>query len=248
LIYIPQRGKDYHMRTKVVWIVSLLTLSGLLIWVFSHSFAETASEPCQESWPFLSEAEREGCIEAAGGMVHLKATDDALLSATTRARSTMAPLSGLATEVALTSAEGTPTSTRGADNNGTQSRDHDIRELLPEDRAGGPFSYRYYRSVWQIGSVMSDSGEIFALYAMTPHEQCAITTTTVGDAFNQLETYEREWTCPQERELLSITGATAPTGIISFTTSVSETGTFNLDTEEWTLDGEPWLPTATPTP
>jgi hypothetical protein len=85
---------------------------------------------------------------------------------------------------------------------------------------------------------------------MTPKEQCAIETATSNpdDYLDRLEEYEKKWSCPQEVGELVITGATGPTGIVSFTTELNQTGTFNLATEEWTLEGKPWLPGPTVTP
>jgi len=47
---------------------------------------------------------------------------------------------------------------------------------------------------------------------------------------------------------LAIIGATGPTGIVTFTITLSQSGTFNLATEECTLEGKPWLPAPTVTP
>lgn len=241
------------MKTKIVWIASLIVLGGTLILVFSLSFAESPlDDPCNESWSALSEAEREACIKQAGGLINMKATDDALLWETAQARPTMAPMAGLATQVAITAATGTPTDTPTLppDSGGIPPKEQIIRKVLPEERAGSPFSFRYYFSVWQIGAIPANNDEVLALYAVTPQEQCAVATTTGtrGSSFNQLEAYEQEWICPENSGAIQITDVTGPTGIIMFTDQSGRTGTFDLATEEWTLAGQPWLTTVTVTP
>jgi hypothetical protein len=55
--------------------------------------------------------------------------------------------------------------------------------------------------------------------------------------------YNKGWESPEDVGTMTITGitdltisATAPTGLVSFTTSSGKTGTFDIATETWTFN------------
>jgi hypothetical protein len=241
------------MTQRFVISAGLALAGSLLILLVSLTLAQSqpnassdTPDDCLRGWPRLSDVEQAACIEQAGGMPQLKATHDAQRQATVQARPTTAPMSGLQTQAALMEARGTPTITPTLPPDGIPPEAHRIERKRPE--AGSILSYRWFVSIWRVGAVLSADRRAYAFYVLTPKEECQLHTTTIGPDFSQLPRYEQQWSCPQDIGELTITGATGPTGIISFTNALSQTGIFNLTTEAWTLEGEPWLPTATVTP
>jgi hypothetical protein len=221
---------------------------------------------CQESWAFLSEQGRQRCINA-GGIVPLKATDEARLASTQLARPSTAPMSGFATSAALAEIAGTLTPTPTLPPDGIPAEDKRIEEVPPEGGGGsGRLNSRSYAGIWRVGAVLSDDRVLYAYYLATPKDTCQLVATTVGPDYSSLESYERTWSCPQDIGPIRITGVTGQTGVVSFTNytvppyvvtqvagvtpteSTAQIGTFNLSTEEWTLAGQPWLTTVTVTP
>ncbi|NJK80128.1 MAG: hypothetical protein HC914_09605 [Chloroflexaceae bacterium] len=218
---------------------------------------------CQGS--SLTDRDRQRCIEA-GGIIELKATDDARLWATTRARPTTAPMSGLATSAALVAARGTLTPTPTLPPDGIHPEDKRIERVIPEGGGGSLLSYRYFTSIWRVGAVLSEDRTGYAYYLMTPKDACGLRATTVGPDFSGLPAYERSWECPDHIGEIQITDVTSQTGLVTFTNytrppyvanrqpdvrytpPLTWTGTFNLATEEWTSEGHPWQPQATATP
>ncbi|NJK79017.1 MAG: hypothetical protein HC914_03580 [Chloroflexaceae bacterium] len=132
----------------------------------------------------------------------------------------------------------------------------ETRRIEPiTDRAGGPHVLRssYAASVWHVSALITPDGFVpYRLYVYSVREQCAIGTYVYPDPIGGYADFEdqhtRFWDCPYDAGELSITGATGPTGVVTATDEFSRTITFDLTTEAWTLEGEPWLPTATPTP
>jgi|GEM_PF-6337515 len=248
------------MKRKLATIVSLVIVgSVVLVWYLSLSLAQTppesepfhtltpTSDPCFLGWAGYSEAKKDACIERAGGLTELKATHDALRRATVQARPSTAPMSGLKTVAAQVAARPPSTPTPTFLPNGLPGWYDKIRPIKPEERYKTSIGYLYYESVWHVSGVVSESGVPYMLDVMTLQDQCVLETLTINpyDYLDRLEEYEKKWSCPQDVGEIVITGATGPTGIVTFTTTLSQSGTFNLATEEWTLEGEPWLPVPT---
>jgi hypothetical protein len=112
-----------------------------------------------------------------------------------------------------------------------------IRTVVPEHMESGELSYRYNRSVWRVGAVL-DGEYAHAFYVTSRKDMCALFTTTSNNESTQ---YRGMWECPEPLDPLVITNVTAPDGTVLFTTADGRSGTFDLSTKTWTLDGSPWL-------
>ncbi|NJK79372.1 MAG: hypothetical protein HC914_05490 [Chloroflexaceae bacterium] len=136
-----------------------------------------------------------------------------------------------------------------------------MREIDRTELAGSPPLLRGGNSVWQLGSVLFHNGSNFSsllLIARPPQDGEHASLALVPSRFeydNLLERYGAYWELPEDVGAITITTVSDVIitddhvkGIISFVTDQGQPGTFNLTTEEWTLEGEPWLPAATPTP
>lgn len=132
----------------------------------------------------------------------------------------------------------------------------ETRRIEPiTDLAGGPHVLRssYAASVWHVSGIITPDGLIaYRFYVYSVQEQCALGTYVYPDPVGGYADFEeqhiRTWHCPEDIGELIITDVTGPTGIVTFTDTLSRTITFDLATEEWTLEDEPWLPAATVTP
>ncbi|NJL33921.1 MAG: hypothetical protein HC893_08745 [Chloroflexaceae bacterium] len=114
----------------------------------------------------------------------------------------------------------------------------------------GGIDYRYMTSVWRVGAIEDNNGVFHRFYVSTHKDICVVITTATGmtNLENGLPHTDKALPCPEDIGKIVITGATGPTGVITATDELSRTITFDLGTEEWTLEGQPWLPETTPTP
>lgn len=239
------------MNRIITWAVLIAVVGGVLIFAFSFVHSQQLT-PCVEQWEMLTAQEKAACDEQVGGRGAVLATRDALQEQTVQALPSFPPSSGLATETADYAEKESPT----PDATGTAiASSSEIMEVIeqvePQETAGGgvPLSldYRFMANVWRVGAIEDNVGVFHPFYVSTPKNECSLITVTIGMG-EELSHAEQSWPCPQEMGELAIIGVTGPTGIVTFTTTLSQSGTFNLATEEWTLEGKPWLPGPTVTP
>jgi hypothetical protein len=126
----------------------------------------------------------------------------------------------------------------------------EIYALDPNTTADGPPVLRGTNSIWHIGTIPThEEGMPGTLYllARPPRdgEHARLLLLVEGDFVNeeQEQTYNKGWKAPEDVGTMTITGitdltisATAPTGLVSFTTSSGKTGTFDIATETWTFN------------
>ncbi len=231
-----------------------------LVLFFSLTLAQTPppGSSCRDNWSSKTETEREQCVEREGGLLAFNATTDAMIQHTVLAAPTVDSTAERATEAAAYAAAGRPTGVPTI-TPGVSPQDTEIRRIEPQEVAGGPNSiqYKYRASVWVAGAVVDAQGYGKSLYVTTPREECAV-YTVIPNYTPGVEQYDLSWSCPQNIGEIIITDITVQDGVataadelnhlITATDDFSRTITFDLGTEEWTLEGQPWLPETTPTP
>ncbi len=108
-----------------------------------------------------------------------------------------------------------------------------IKRVEPQETAGGgvPLSldYRFMGSVWRVGAIEDNRGMLHPFYVSAPQDVCGLITVTIGMG-EDLPHAEDAWPCPQDRGAITIEDATGPTDIVTFTDTLSRTGTFDLST------------------
>lgn len=202
------------------------------------SNAQSQPPSCVENWYSLTDAERAQCEAAVGGPVAVMETNEAIDFATAAARPSSEPMAGVTamaqTYVALGSPTEVPTIPAGV----LPEQYLLIEQIEPEDIWGTSESYKYNASVWHIGGELNENGMPEMLFAATPRDFCAVRTfRSSGNNFINPQI----WECPENVGEVLITGVASSTGLISFTTIQSDTGTFDLSTKEWTLNDAPWI-------
>jgi hypothetical protein len=219
-----------------------MMLAFVFVLVVKQPVQLSASEECAlDSIALLPEEERNQCIQAMGGKPGFVATVEAAQRVTAQAIS--APGSMV---------EPPPSPVHTPQPPGYIPDLY--REIEPLDTAGpnrtAPSRFHYGQSVWQVGAVLTADGDATPLIIAADPHQCmlqSLVLSYVGETFPEAKV-GHQWECPENISPLTITGATGPTGVVTATDELSRTITFDLSTEEWTLEGEPWLPAATPTP
>jgi hypothetical protein len=247
------------------WLV--LGLAGLaVLLVFGLTQAETAQpdiDPCILNWDTMTWEEREVCAEPYGGVSLAEGTVIAIKQQTADARPTQSLESIQATEHAMWVEAGRPTPVP-TPVPGVMPDGWEVVEPYNEPRARAPMEhslrpYDLYNG-WWVGATIGDAGQARRLLLAAVHPTrwsptacglALIPSVQRGPNRERLLGHKEEvqiWTCPEDQIILRVTEVTGTLGIVSFTTQFDQTGTFNLATEEWTLEGEPWVaPTATPT-
>lgn len=224
--------------------------------VLTFSFAQSQQlTPCVEHWETLTVDEKAACDKQIGGRGPILATRDALHNQTVEALPSAPPMSGLATVTAYYAERGSPTpDTIGTTVALSSEWTEVIRRIEPQETVGGGvpggIDYRYMTSVWRVGAIEDNNGVFHRFYVSTHKDICVVITTATGmtNLENGLPHTDKALPCPEDIGKIVITGATGPTGVITATDELSRTITFDLGTEEWTLEGQPWLPETTPTP
>lgn len=120
----------------------------------------------------------------------------------------------------------------------------------PQEAADGPLALRGANSMWHIAALATDTPGLYChLYVLArlPRENASAKIDTVpdGECAGVSSVYNHRYSfCPQNVGTLTITGvtgpttsATGPTGTVTFSTSTGQTGTFDLATQVWTIDG-----------
>lgn len=230
-----------------------------LVLFFSLTLAQTPpANSCRNNWGSKTAAEREQCVESEGGLLPFNATTDAMIQHTALAAPTIDSTAERATEAAAYEAAGRPTRAPTI-THGVSPQDTEVRRIEPQEVAGGSNSirYKYRASVWVAGAVVDAQGYGKSLYVTTPREECAV-SSVIPNYTPGVEQYNLRWLCPQNIGEIVITDITVQdivgtaanelSHLVTATDQLSRTITFDLATEEWTLEGEPWLPAATPTP
>jgi hypothetical protein len=126
----------------------------------------------------------------------------------------------------------------------------EIRALDSHEFADGPPSLRGSDSIWYLGTIPTDEkvspGTLYLLTRSPENGRHAALLTILEGNFvkdEQRQMYNKGWESPEDVGTMTITGitdltisATAPTGLVSFTTSSGKTGTFDIATETWTFN------------
>ncbi len=219
-----------------------------VILFFSLTLAQTPpTTSCQDNEGSLTQAEREQCIEIAGGIGAFNATADAVIWQTMEAAPTPNRTALLATSAAEYETAGRPT-VAPTMTPGIHPELRAIRQLSFEETVGGTsaLSYKYNASVWLAGAVVNQQGYGQPFFVTTHHEKCALNTFVFSpDA--SLQHYNRRWSCPEDIGEIIITDITAQDGIVTLTDRLNRTITFDLSTEIWTLDDSRWDMVPSPT-
>lgn len=139
------------------------------------------------------------------------------------------------------------------------------KRIYQRDRNGAGVAQPVLRganSVWHIGALPGSDGYEYSnidLYAKPPTaEHHALLGITTAGNFVRAEdaVYSQHWEAPVNIGTITITNVlgpvtspTGPVGIVNFTTSIGQAGTFDMGTHVWTIDGVVWVvPTPTVTP
>lgn len=136
-----------------------------------------------------------------------------------------------------------------------------VKEIDRVELVGSPM--RGGNSVWQLGAILVANGKGFSRLLLIAHpsqDGVHASLSLRPERFEYddlLERYGAYWEIPEDVGNITITTVSGVIitddhvkGIVSFVTDQGQPGTFNLDTEEWTVEGESWLlaPTVAPTP
>ncbi|NJL56520.1 hypothetical protein HC928_16110 [bacterium] len=221
---------------------TLLVIASVLVLIPGTIFTRTntgvqldAAEHCPvDNILSLSHEEQEQCIQKAGGKRGFVATVEAIQLETAHAQ----PTHGVTT---------TPRPTRTVTPIGYTPPY--VGRIEPISNEGQDF--RGTQSVWIVGAVQNTDGRHFPFYVFTNETRCGIGTIVETEGFDAPflgVPVNEHWNCPEDAGILTITDVTNSMGSVSFENEQGQLGTFNLTTEAWTLEGEPWLPAATPTP
>lgn len=230
------------MRKLAIWGATVGVACGIAL--LSLSNAQSQPPTCVEQWYNLSDAERIQCTEAVGGGVPVAETLYALDAATANAFIPVTPSLDIAQVEATYEAIGYPTAKPTIQPGVIPGNYMIVTPVAKEDLLGTSESYRYNTSVWRVGAIIGANGSAEKFFVATPLDTCAIRTfASNGPGL----TPAQNWLCPEDIGEISITGATGPTGIVSFAAMQGDTGTFDLNTKEWTRNGQPWMAIPTPT-
>jgi hypothetical protein len=107
--------------------------------------------------------------------------------------------------------------------------------------AGGPAAMRGATSVWQIDYVSNvDQTAWSPLYIVAfggDNNRSPMFQTLVLNRFTpDMGQFEHLWTCPRTLGTLTITNVRGLNGIVAFTSSSGQTGSFNMATEQWVFN------------
>lgn len=117
-----------------------------------------------------------------------------------------------------------------------------VQEISGDERADGPQFLRPQAavSVWQAGAVSStDLTFYYTVFVYSTKNVCALGSTINSDGLDPdiAKRYSKLWTCPDTvGGELKITSVTGPDGSIYFESSKGITGSFNIATEQWSLN------------
>jgi hypothetical protein len=242
------------MHRKQWIMLGLVALATLLVFSISQATAPQSDlAPCLQTWGELTPEEREVCATPFGGVGWAEETIAAMVNQTMVALPTGSPDARRATQEALWVAAGlptlVPTPVPGVIPDGWEvvepyrSPNHHLGPGLPWLSA--------MRSGWWAGIIIAEDGYPWRLLATSHMHRCSLIVTPLAVTKYGSEFLEEEataWPCPEDIGWIKITDVTGPTGMITFTTETGRTGTFDLATEEWTVEGQPWGPTTTVVP
>jgi hypothetical protein len=123
-------------------------------------------------------------------------------------------------------------------------------EYVPIPHLSQRYLSRITDSYWWVGATVTEEGAARRWFATTYAGRCELLLMPLGfterGTKHFLISETQSWNCPEDRGWIEITYVA--NDIITFTDELSRTITFDLATEEWTLEDEPWLPAATVTP
>jgi len=226
------------VRKTLIWSGIIALFSSLLLLSFSR--AQTPDpEACVDHWEELSSQEQVQCAQVLGNTPQDSQSTVSVYTTTPSARPTSVPWSGLMTEEAIYEARGRPTIVTTRPPGVIPDSYQEIEQLWAEDTYGTELSPKYRASAWRLGAVLNDEGYATAFYISTLRTICGILTHSAKLDDGYLESRD-VWSCPADIGAIKITDATGPTGIITFTSEDGQVGTFDLTTEQWTLNGTMW--------
>jgi hypothetical protein len=234
------------------WLI--LGLSGLAAFlVFALTRAGTPQSeiaPCIANWDTLTWEEREHCAESIGGIALAEETVMAVAQQTADARPTQSLDSIRATEHAMWVEAGrptpAPTPVPGIVPQGWEAVEpyqSDTKGLAPD-----PHWLKFTVNAWWLGATLDDDGSPRRIIIKSSSRTCGLGISYIKENGWPAGGEEHGFFCPEDINPIRIIGATGPTGVVTATDELSRTITFDLGTEEWTLEGQPWLPETTPTP
>jgi hypothetical protein len=234
------------------WLV--LGLAGLaVLLVFGLTQAETAQpdiDPCILNWDTMTWEEREVCAEPYGGVSLAEGTVIAIKQQTADARPTQSLESIQATEHAMWVEAGRPTPVPtpipGIVPEGWEAVEpyqSDTKGLAPD-----PHWLKFTVNAWWLGATLDDDGSPRRIIIKSSSRTCGLGISYIKENGWPGKGEGHGFSCPEDINPIEITDATGPTGVVTATDEFSRTITFDLGTEEWTLEGQPWLPETTPTP
>ena len=124
----------------------------------------------------------------------------------------------------------------------------DVAEVSLDTLLDAPPDWQDATSIWHNGALPSASGTWEPLYVLAkPGLKDHARVWGVSRNGGVAPEYVPQWVAPLPVGTLTITNATGPWGVISFTASGGQTGTLDLATGVWTIDGAV-LPSLVPTP
>lgn len=246
------------MQRKQWFTFGLAALATALVfsltWANSTTSLQPEVDPCILAWDEMTWKERERCAEPYGGLLLAESTIEAIANQTIAARPTISEEEHLATLQAVGEEPGQPT-----------PKPTPVPGIIPDNweviepyrspthhLAPGPHWLKYRSGIWWGGAFIAADGYPRRLLLSTHREHCNLFVDVLGlhesGSTHFLEEEASGWQCPEDLGWTTIISVTGPTGIVTLTDELDRIVTFDLTTEEWTLDGEPWLPTATETP
>jgi hypothetical protein len=111
------------------------------------------------------------------------------------------------------------------------------QEVTSLDGFAGPPG-ESYESLWHMGAVVAANGESYSpRYVWSASDACmlGVDIPLAEQMPGQYPQHGQEWECPRSIGPLTITGANARAGTVSFVGAEGQRGTFSLEQQRWTF-------------
>jgi hypothetical protein len=95
-----------------------------------------------------------------------------------------------------------------------------------------------YHSLWHVGAVVAADGQSYSpRYVWSASEGCmlGVDIPLAEQMPEQYPQHGRQWECPRDIGPLTITGADAQAGTVSFVGAAGQRGTFSLEQQRWSI-------------
>lgn len=209
--------------------------------------------PCIANWDNLTWEERAECTEPWGGIYLAEGTVTALKQQTVDALPTQSRDSIRATQQAMWVEGGRPTLVPPTLTPvpGVIPEGWEVVEPYRNPYQGEGQDLHWLKSTinaWWLGAIIADDGYPRRIIVKSSSRMCGLGIRHIK--LNGLPAKGEGYGifCPEDIGWLRITGTTGKTGVITLTDELDRAIIFDLATEEWTLEGEPWLPVPTVEP